>query len=233
MKRAGVGLSLLLSGCALVAGLDDFSKGANSGAGGVGASGGTAEGGGGEGGLGGSGLGGEGGTAGAGAGCANDVIISEVRTRGPNGGNDELVEILNPTARTISLAGLSLHARTPASGFTPRWVAPASETLAPQARLIVVGSTYTPSPGPDYVLAPSMGDDAQTVALKRGVDPNDQEIDRVLICCDTGCTDLMGATLQPGCGLDQALSLHRVPDCSDGLLLPGDSTPNDPPPSTL
>ncbi len=238
MNRVGVGLSLLLSSCALVAGLDDFTKG--SGAGGDGGSGGAV---GGAGGLGGSGLsggvagdggvGGEGGTAGAGAACADDVIISEVRTRGPQGGNDELVEILNPTSRTISLAGLSLHARTPASGFTPRWVAPVSETLAPQARLIVVGSTYTPSPGPDYVLAPSMGDDAQTVALKRGVDPNDQEIDRVLICCDTGCTDLVGATEQPGCGVDLARSLHRVPECSDGLLLPGDSTPNDPPPSTL
>ena len=83
------------------------------------------------------------------------------------------------------------------------------------------------------MLSPSLGDTAQTVALIRGVDPNDQEIDRVLICCDTGCTALMGATLQPGCGVDQAVSLHRVPECSDGLLLPGDSTPNDPPPSTL
>ena len=237
MSRVGVGLSLLLSSCALVAGLDDFTKGA--GAGGVGGSGGAEAG---AGGLGGSGLsggvageggvGGDGGTAGAGAACANDLIIAEVRTRGAQGGNDELVEILNPTGQPISLSGVSIQARTPASSFTPRWVAPMSLSLGPQERLSVVGSAFQPA-GEPYVLASSIGDPAQVIALVREAGPAETEIDRVLVCCGTGCNELEGATLQPGCGVNQAVSLHRVPECSNGLLLPGDSTPNDPPPSTL
>lgn len=45
------------------------------------------------------------------------VVISEFRTNGPNGGNDEFIEIFNPTQSDINISGWKIR-RSPATGST-------------------------------------------------------------------------------------------------------------------
>src|SRR5688572_33335432 len=104
-KIASLSLSFsLLAGCALVAGLGDFepAEGAGRSGGEDGNGGSTVEG----------GAGGEpsvaGGPAGGGDACAADLVISEVRTRGTDQGDDDFVEIHNPTSQAMSLDDVAI-----------------------------------------------------------------------------------------------------------------------------
>jgi predicted extracellular nuclease len=44
--------------------------------------------------------------------AATNIVISEFRTTGPNGGNDEFVEIYNPTSNSIPIGGWLLKVLT-------------------------------------------------------------------------------------------------------------------------
>lgn len=46
----------------------------------------------------------------------DNIVISEFRTRGPNGGNDEFIEIFNPTNSTISIANWEIRASNNTGG---------------------------------------------------------------------------------------------------------------------
>ncbi len=210
----------LAQGCALVAGLDEFGP-----RGGGGASTST---------VGGGASAGEGGTGGDGAAtssstggspCANDLIITEVRTKGPVGPADELVEIFNPTNVQVDLSTIQIHGKPLASTtFNVKWSG-AAIMIEPMGRRVVGGPTYSEDPPPDFVLSQSFSDD-QVIALVRVDGADTIEVDRIALCCDE-CGDFPGVALNPACGKmpDSNLCLHREPACVDGALVAGEPTP--------
>lgn len=214
------------SGCALVAGLNDFigQAGAASGGGGASSVGGSPSGGDTPGG---------GGVGGGPPPCATDVILSEVRTHGSMGKLDDFIEIVNPTAKAISLNGVQITAGPPGGGQDPRFTGVAGDTLAPGERLVIVGSAFDDVVGDFPMLGNSLGDD-QIVILTRDLNP----IDRVCTC-EADCANAGFSVCQPilpnpcidgaaGC-VDVDKSLQREPECASGAWNRSDSTPGGPP----
>lgn len=59
------------------------------------------------------------------------VVISEFRTRGPNGGNDEFVEIWNTTAAAVNIGGWKLNGSNNAGTTGTRATVPANVMIGP------------------------------------------------------------------------------------------------------
>src|SRR5690242_3512868 len=51
---------------------------------------------------------------------STSVVISEFRTRGPNGGNDEFVELYNMSASTVSIGGWKVNGSNNAGTVSTR-----------------------------------------------------------------------------------------------------------------
>lgn len=66
----------------------------------------------------------------AGVASAN-VVISEFRTRGPAGGNDEFVEIWNNSAAAVNISGWTLRGSNNAGTTTIRATVPAATSIGP------------------------------------------------------------------------------------------------------
>lgn len=217
---------LLLEGCALVAGLDDFQP-ASGGAGGSSDSGGASNGG--EGGVGGAGQGGEGiggeppmGGAGGESPCADDLVISEVRTFGSNQGTDDFVEIYNPTEAAISLDGVAIVGKTPTGvNLTDRWRGTVGDQIAADSYFVVGGAGFDDTTPDRDFMGSSLGDDT-VLALQRGPLLNAVTLDFVCLCtenCDgpdwAACDGLVLVNPAGTNSRDLDESLQRVPDCMD------------------
>ena len=214
-----IALTTLAHGCALVAGLDEFCPRAGGG------STSTSGGGGSVGGAGGDGAGSSSSTGGSP--CAVDVFITEVRTSGPDGATDELVEIFNPTNAAIDLSTIRIVGKPLAgTNFNDKWPG-AATFIEPMQWLVFGGPNYSGPPLPEeFVLNQSFGND-QVIALVRVEGANTVELDQVILCCDN-CMEFPVATPNPACDVnpvDPATSLHREPACVDGALVAGPPTP--------
>lgn len=75
-----------------------------------------------------------------------NVVISEFRTTGPNGGNDEFVEIYNRTTSPVSIASWEIR-KSSGCGTSVEKVAtiPAGVTLNPGQHYLIGGSSYSGS----------------------------------------------------------------------------------------
>src|SRR4030095_13591862 len=62
---------------------------------------------------------------------AASVVISEFRPRGPVGGNDEFVELFNPTAAAVDISGWKIWGSNNAGTTSARATIPLSTTLGP------------------------------------------------------------------------------------------------------
>jgi predicted extracellular nuclease len=69
------------------------------------------------------------------------VVISEVRTRGPNGVNDEFVELHNRAAVPIDISGWRLRASNSTGSFGDRRVLPASTFIQPGCYYLLTNSS--------------------------------------------------------------------------------------------
>jgi hypothetical protein len=72
----------------------------------------------------------------------DNPVISEFRTRGPNGGNDEFVEIFNPTLASIDISNWELW-RSTSSGTTyttPLYTFPTGTVLQPGQHFLVANN---------------------------------------------------------------------------------------------
>jgi hypothetical protein len=75
---------------------------------------------------------------------AGTVLISEVRTSGPSGANDEFVELYNNTDATIDISGWALVKSGASCTDTPVVVAtiPAAKTIPARGHYLIAGSAY-------------------------------------------------------------------------------------------
>lgn len=182
-------------------------------------------------------------TGGAGGGCATNLLITEIRTTGEGAGDDDFVEIYNPTAEDIELGDVSIWGYKPENPpASPRWSGGAAEHLPPGARFVVGGMGFDPRLR-DAQFSASIGD-TQIVLLRRGPGGVPPVIDQVCICTNNcGESALWGGcpgVLKNPAWVNNAItatpdSLSRVPDCvdsdtdidfSDGAATPGEA--NDP-----
>ena len=115
----------------------------------------------------------------------NGVVISEFQFRGPNGGNDEFVELLNTSTSSVSIAGWRLQGCAGLSGAaTARVTVPAGVTLAPGQRYLFTNSFGTVAGG-DATYAIGIADDggaritlADAATVIDGVGSSDGDFDQ-------------------------------------------------------
>ncbi|MGI9065958.1 MAG: lamin tail domain-containing protein, partial [Pyrinomonadaceae bacterium] len=72
---------------------------------------------------------------------AGQLLISEFRTRGPNGASDEFIEIYNPTLSTVTIGGLRIRASNSAGGVSDRITIPAGTTLPSGRHYLIANNT--------------------------------------------------------------------------------------------
>ncbi|HXI28362.1 MAG TPA: choice-of-anchor D domain-containing protein [Vicinamibacterales bacterium] len=71
---------------------------------------------------------------------ATAIVISEFRFRGPAGGNDEFIEILNTTDAAIDISGYTIHGSNNAGTNSTRATVPANITLPAHAHYLFVNT---------------------------------------------------------------------------------------------
>jgi hypothetical protein len=90
------------------------------------------------------------------------VVISEFRFLGPSGGNDEFIELYNPTAATIDISGWLIRGSNNAGSISTRATIPASTFLAPGQYYLVANnaaSGYSGATTPDLTYTTGITDD--------------------------------------------------------------------------
>jgi predicted extracellular nuclease len=81
--------------------------------------------------------------AGVAAAASPNILISEFRTRGPAGGNDEFVEIWNNSGLAINLSGYTLRGSNNAAGTSQRAIVPAGTILNAGCYYLFTNATAT------------------------------------------------------------------------------------------
>ena len=78
----------------------------------------------------------------------NGVVISEFRFRGPTGGNDEFVELLNTSARDVNIGGWRLQGCASTNGAaSDRTTVPGGKVLAPGQHYLFTNTGFSGSAG--------------------------------------------------------------------------------------
>lgn len=124
---------------------------------------------------------------------ATGIVISEFRTIGASGGNDEFVELFNPTAFSIPIDGWTINKSAGCGGAsaTPIATIPSGVTLAPGQHYLIGGTSYSGTVTPDLPnQSLSIANDGG-IALLNGANI----IDQVGLCSTTFYRE--GTTLFP------------------------------------
>jgi hypothetical protein len=126
------------------------------------------------------------------ASCAlGHVVISELRTNGPGGGNDDFIELFNASPSPVTFDGSwKVEARASGvSGYLARWVGN-NETLPGFGHLLIANSNASYSgPKGDTTMASGIGN-AGSVRLQHGA----QTVDA--ICYQTNDESINGHTCE-------------------------------------
>ena len=108
----------------------------------------------------------------------DDMVISEFRTRGPNGPTDDFVELYNRTALPVDMSGWMIEAATDSGSIdlSPLVTFGSNFALRPGQHFLAVGSGYSGSVSADAAFVQSIMDEGG-IAL---IDPtNSMPIDQV------------------------------------------------------
>jgi beta-lactamase superfamily II metal-dependent hydrolase len=98
--------------------------------------------------------------SGGGPPSSDQVLISEVRLRGPGGANDEFVELRNTGTTTADISGWKLQACTATTGSASnRATVPPSTSLPPGGYYLIARATYyTGAVSPDLTFSAAVAD---------------------------------------------------------------------------
>jgi len=155
------------------------------------------------------------GPEGAGAGPGADhPVISEVQTRGASSHDDEFIELHDPTADPVSLAGWSIQYKS-AAGTTYLVFELPAETIPAHGYYLVARPEYTGSVAPDAVQDRFlMGASGGHVFLVRGTDPLGSCTDAAIVDkVGWGTADCPEGTAAPAHGAGE--SIERAPGADD------------------
>ncbi len=110
------------------------------------------------------------------------LVISEFRTRGPNGGNDEFVEIFNPTGGTVDVSGWSIK-KSSGCGSTVTTLLTISNgvLLKPGQHFLAVASGISLAVSADQTFSPGIADDGGLALVSNA----GTIVDRVGMCSET------------------------------------------------
>ena len=112
---------------------------------------------------------------------AAGIVISEFRTRGTGGANDEFIELYNPTSGTIDISGWTISRSSSCGTSTTTIVTILTVTLAAGRHYLIGGTSYTGSVTPDQAnVSLNIANDGG-IALLNGA----TFIDRVGLCAST------------------------------------------------
>jgi hypothetical protein len=73
--------------------------------------------------------------------AGTNIVISEFRFRGPNGGNDEFIELYNPTSLVVDISGWLIRGSNNAGSTSTRATIPVATTLQPGQYYLVVNNS--------------------------------------------------------------------------------------------
>jgi uncharacterized protein YdeI (BOF family) len=111
---------------------------------------------------------------------ATTIVISEFRTRGPNGGNDEFIELYNLSTSPVDISGWKINGSNSSGTVGTRATIPASTTLNAGCHYLLTNSSTLGGPYSGSVLGNQMystgiTDDGGIALLM----PNDTVVDQV------------------------------------------------------
>ncbi|NUO54378.1 MAG: lamin tail domain-containing protein [Polyangiaceae bacterium] len=156
-----------------------------------------------------------------------------MRTEGTAGLKDDFVEIFNPTASPIDLAGYVISARSPTSNKgsdMERFVGASGQEIPAYGHLLVAGDSFDDTAEDATFLGGiSLGNDTLVFLSKDGA-----RLDVVCVCADhcaePSWAECGGVLMEnPATAVPKDISLHRVPPCVDTDnpvdFVAGDSSP--------
>jgi lamin tail-like protein len=140
------------------------------------------------------------------------VVISEFRTRGPNGASDEFIEIYNPTSTAVDISGWKINASNNAGAADTRAIIPASTLLRSGQYYLVANNGYTGSVTANLKYGTAITNDGG-IALLRS---NNTIVDEVGM--DVGSAYQEGTTLPPFSGTSDQSYERKLGGTSDSCI---------------
>ena len=110
--------------------------------------------------------------------ASTTVVISEFRTRGPNGANDEFIELFNKSAGPVDISGYKIARSNAAGATTVIRTIPAGTTIASRRFYLLTNNGvqgYSGSVAADANYNQGIDDDGGLALLM----PGDQVVDMV------------------------------------------------------
>src|SRR5204863_6060450 len=89
------------------------------------------------------------------------VLISEFRVRGPNGGNDEFIELYNPGLSAVDISGWKVNGSNNGTSVSTRFTMTLGTIIPPHGHFLATNSN--PSAGPYSGAVP--GDITYTIGV--------------------------------------------------------------------
>jgi len=147
--------------------------------------------------------------------CARDgapVVVNEFRFRGPNGGNDEFIELFNRSCSPVNLSGWKLQGLSATGSWGDR-VTLANVTLAPGQYYLLANTSsggYSLSAQPDQTYGTGVADNRAV----RLLDAQGQVVDLVGFA-SSGQYEGTGLPDGPTSGVSTQISWKRIPSGKD------------------
>ncbi len=120
----------------------------------------------------------------------NHIVISEFRTRGPNGTSDEFLELYNPTGAAVNIGGWLVKSSNNKGTTSTRATIPTGKILQPGQHYLLAMSNYSGSVAADQTYSTGLTDNGG-IALFNGSTVVDQ------VGMSTGSAYKEGAVLAP------------------------------------